>query len=1169
MQRKSKSNAFKDNFQELLNFVSDSIVVFNQEGVVLAANKTASILFGLAVEELIGNHIEDLKIIDEKTKIFVKNQLQKRIKGKEIENYDIPVLVNGETRYFEPKGNRIDYFGEPAILIILRDITEKRQIQGQLLVKIAKMDEQCQESEEKYRKLFQESKDAMILVNEKAKVTCWNPAAEKTFGYRSEEAIGKDIHKLVVPNTICKEGKERISSSVKVFTETGMGYFTVGNVELAGRRKDGTEFPAELSISPIKLCGKWNAAGVVKDVTDRKKAEQKLREAEQRYHALFNEAPLGVLVIDSQTEKPVEFNDIAHTQLGYSREEFSKLRISDFEAKETADEISTHVARMVREGGGEFETKQRTKNGEIRDVLVTTRAVELAGKPFLHCIFHDITEIRKVQDALMKSESQYRQLVNVAQEGIWAMDSNYRTVFVNPRMAEMLGYAESEIVGKSLFDFLFKADVEQATQSLSQFKQGMKGNFEYELIRKDGSRVNTSIAAAQIRDDEGSFLGTLALVADITLRKKMENELRQETEKLETITESIGVGLTITSKDYRILWTNKVMKRIRGIPDLVGRTCYATYNYLDTVCPECGVKKVFEGKEFDSREYTVFDREKGSTVWIQLIATPIKDKDGNVTSALELVLPITERKMMEQSLKDSEERFRAISTSAMDAIILVDGEDKVIYWNPAAERTFGFAEKEVVNKKLAELVIPLHGRKNHAALLEELKHNSFSKEHFEFTALRKDGTEFPMELSVASVKLKDKNCLLSIVRDVSERKAMEEALRQERDKLESITKNIGAGLVTISKDYKILWLNNYLKQFTGASENNPCYSSFNTCTTICPDCGPKKIFEGAPFDTREYCNKTEYNKDHPVWFELIATPIKDKDGNVVAALELTVNITEKKNLEAKLAEYSQKLEKLVEERTKQLQQTQAKLVKSERLAAIGELAGMVGHDLRNPLTGIKNSSYYLKKKGAEISEAQAKEMLETIDKCVDYSNKIVSDLLDYSKEIRLELQECSLRKLLAEALAMMNMPEKVEILNHLPDELHLKVDSDKIKRVFINLIKNAVDAMPNGGKITIDSKEVNGSLEISFADIGIGISDEVLPKLFAPLFTTKAQGMGFGLAICKRLIEAHGGTITVKIAKGKGTTFTVTLPIEPKLEIGGEKIWINMPKSSLSMMTKT
>ncbi len=226
MQKKSKSNAYKDNFQELLNFVSDSILVFNREGIVLAANETACIHLGIKSENLIGNHIEDLKIIDEKTKIFVINSLQKRIRGETIENYEIPVLVNGETRYFEPKGNTIDYFGEPADLITLRDVTEKRQIQGQLLVKIAKMDEQCQESEMKYKKLFQQSKDAMILVNEKAKVTCWNPAAEKTFGYKSKEAIGKDIHKLVVPNMLCKEGRERISSSVKLFTETGSGYFT-------------------------------------------------------------------------------------------------------------------------------------------------------------------------------------------------------------------------------------------------------------------------------------------------------------------------------------------------------------------------------------------------------------------------------------------------------------------------------------------------------------------------------------------------------------------------------------------------------------------------------------------------------------------------------------------------------------------------------------------------------------------------------------------------------------------------------------------------------------------------------------------------------------------------------------------------------------------------------
>jgi signal transduction histidine kinase len=322
----------------------------------------------------------------------------------------------------------------------------------------------------------------------------------------------------------------------------------------------------------------------------------------------------------------------------------------------------------------------------------------------------------------------------------------------------------------------------------------------------------------------------------------------------------------------------------------------------------------------------------------------------------------------------------------------------------------------------------------------------------------------------------------------------------------------------------------------------------------------KKVFEnGATVDRHDYNYKFDGRDE---WVELIATPVKDKNGKVVAALELVVNITERKKLQTKLGDYSQKLEELVQKRTVQLKNTQLELVKSERLAAIGELAGMIGHDLRNPLTGIKNSAYFLKKKGNKISRAQAKEMLEIIDKCVNYSNKIVNDLLEYSREVHLESHQESVKKLLTESLSLLDLPKKIEVKNHLNDEPTVKVDPDKIKRVFINLIKNAVDAMPNGGKITIDSQQINGRLEVSFSDTGRGISDEVLPKLFTPLFTTKAQGMGFGLAICKRIIEAHGGTITVITVKEKGTSFTITLPIEPKFQVGGENTWIKIPESS-------
>ena len=149
--------------------------------------------------------------------------------------------------------------------------------------------------------------------------------------------------------------------------------------------------------------------------------------------------------------------------------------------------------------------------------------------------------------------------------------------------------------------------------------------------------------------------------------------------------------------------------------------------------------------------------------------------------------------------------------------------------------------------------------------------------------------------------------------------------------------------------------------------------------------------------------------------------------------------------------------------------------------------------------------------------------------------------------------ECTPNSLLKEALPMIQIPDNTKIADYTLDEPKIKADVGKIVRVFINLIKNAVDAMPEGGTLEIRSTTTNDNLNITFTDTGKGISEEVMAKLFTPLFTTKAQGMGFGLAICKREVEAHGGTITVKNTVGKGTTFTIALSIEPKLEKGGEK----------------
>lgn len=295
----------------------------------------------------------------------------------------------------------------------------------------------------------------------------------------------------------------------------------------------------------------------------------------------------------------------------------------------------------------------------------------------------------------------------------------------------------------------------------------------------------------------------------------------------------------------------------------------------------------------------------------------------------------------------------------------------------------------------------------------------------------------------------------------------------------------------------------------------------------------KKTFEQGSIKNIEYTFVTKDGQEFPV--ELSATVVKDASGKATGIVAMAKDITARKQMEQQL-------------------------FKSERLAAIGELAAMIGHDLRNPLTGITGAAYYLKTKLSKRIDAKAKEMLEIIEKDIEYSNKIINDLLEYSREIKLEVTETTLKSLMREALSLVAVPENVRVISLCRNRSRLKTDFEKMKRTFANIIKNAFDAMPVGGSLVIKSRKVGTNVQIAFCDTGTGMSRQVLDKLGRPLFTTKAKGMGFGLPICKRIVEAHGGKISVESKVGKGTTFTITIPVEP-MTSADEDIWMNMSES--------
>lgn len=248
--------------------------------------------------------------------------------------------------------------------------------------------------------------------------------------------------------------------------------------------------------------------------------------------------------------------------------------------------------------------------------------------------------------------------------------------------------------------------------------------------------------------------------------------------------------------------------------------------------------------------------------------------------------------------------------------------------------------------------------------------------------------------------------------------------------------------------------------------------------------------------------------------------------------------------EAKLSEYANSLEEMVEKRTKALRDTQEELIRHERLATLGQLAGGVGHELRNPLGAIKNSVYFLNLV-LENAEPKVRKRWDVINKEVDTSEKIINSLLEFARVRRPSRRKVDINATLQETLLRVQKPENIETELVLEDNLpNIMADEDQLTQIFMNIILNAYQAMPQGGKMKIKSSTLDSkSVAIAISDTGVGISEYNITKIFEPLFTTKATGIGFGLPITKNLVEGHQGSIRVSSKEGKGTTFTVTLPL--------------------------
>lgn len=237
------------------------------------------------------------------------------------------------------------------------------------------------------------------------------------------------------------------------------------------------------------------------------------------------------------------------------------------------------------------------------------------------------------------------------------------------------------------------------------------------------------------------------------------------------------------------------------------------------------------------------------------------------------------------------------------------------------------------------------------------------------------------------------------------------------------------------------------------------------------------------------------------------------------------------------------------EMTVKLKESQARIIRSEKLAALGKLAGMVGHELRNPLAAIRNSAYFLKMRlGGALEDEKIKRHLDILEEEVDASDQIITDILTFSRVKELNLSRIDLGEVIKWAIQRINMPGNIQVIMEAGQaRVEALADEIQIRQVFFNIILNAVQAMPAGGKLAIEMRITDergsGFADIRIKDTGEGIQPENLRKIFEPLFSTKAKGIGLGLLVCQGIIERHNGLISVESQPGKGTSFIIRLPV--------------------------
>ena len=778
------------------------------------------------------------------------------------------------------------------------------------------------------------------------------------------------------------------------------------------------------------------------------------------------------------------------------------------------------------------------------EIRVRERTAELANTN--KGLQAEIAERVRMENALRESEEKHRELIETTSEGFWLLDPEKKTIDVNQSLCDMLGYSRNEMIGKTPMEFVDAENESIFIEQTSKISSTLHRAYEISLRKKDGINFPTLFNATSLIDNNGKPAGAFAFVTDITDRELMEESLRESETRFRELFENMDSGVAVyrainDGEDFIFTDFNRSGEKIEKVirDEIIGKRVTEAFPRIK----DSGLFEVFQRvwRTGEPEHHPIYFYENTNlTDWRENFI--YKLPSGEIVA---IYSDETERKQMEEKLQGSEERFKKLSDLTFEGILIHD-KGVAIDINESLIKLFGYTRKEMIGKNIIELCVV---REHHATILENITH--YVANPYEVMARKKDGTLFPIEIEAREIKSEEEEFRVAAIRDITERKRVEAALLKSEEKYRSFVDTATDLMIITDKNGTFTDVNKAMIEILGYSREELTGMHITQIITeeaqendFKPNWG-KFIEDGKINLDTTFLTK---NGDE-IPGELKAIAVFDVSGNIVGSRAVISDLTERVQAEEELKKHRDHLEELVTERTQELHDTQDKLIRHERLAALGQMAGGIGHELRNPLSIITNAIYYLKMTLPDVNEKTAK-YLEMIDSETRSAAKIISDLLDFARVKVSEHEDVSISELISDMLTKHPPPTNVEVNIHIPNDLpSIYIDPAQIVQVLVNLFANAYQAMPDGGDLTVTSEQsivpsLQSSFFIAISDTGVGIPPENMEKIFEPLFTTKDKGIGLGLVISKILVEANNGSIKVESMIGEGTTFTLLFPAE-------------------------